>query len=48
MDRTPEDALKQIEDKHYADRYCSDNRQVTRIGASFSSITHQLESWLIA
>lgn len=48
MDRTPEDALKQIEEKHYADRYSSDSRPVTRIGASFSSSTHQLESWLIA
>ncbi len=48
MDRTPEEALKQIEDKHYADRYKSDRRPVTRIGASFSSTTHQLESWLIA
>ena len=48
MDRKPDDALKQIEEKHYADRYGSDNRSVTRIGASFSSTTHQLESWLIA
>ena len=48
MDRTPEEALKQIEDKRYADRYQSDRRPVTRIGASFSSTTHQLESWLIA
>ena len=48
MDRTPEEALKQIEDKRYAYRYQSDSRPVTRIGASFSSTTHQLESWLIA
>ena len=48
MDRTPEEALQQIEQKHYADRYGSDNRPVTRIGASFSSTTHQLESWLMA
>ena len=48
MDHMPDDALRQIEDKRYADRYGSDRRPVTRIGASFSSTTHQLESWLIA
>ena len=48
MDRTPQEALKQIEDKRYADRYSADKRPVTRIGASFSSTTHRLESWLIA
>ena len=48
MDRTPDEALRQIEDKRYADRYQSDRRPVTRIGASFSSTTHQLESWLVA
>ncbi len=48
MDRTPQEALKQIEDKHYADRYQSDCRPVTRIGASFSSTSHRLESWIVS
>ena len=48
MDRTPEEALKQIEDKRYADRYQSDSRPVTRIGASFSSTTHRLEKWIVS
>ena len=48
MDRTPEEALRQIEDKRYADRYQSDSRPVTRIGASFSSTTHRLEKWIVS
>lgn len=48
MDRTPEEALKQIEDKRYADRYQSDCRPVTCIGASFSSTSHRLESWIVS
>ncbi|MBO7416193.1 MAG: ATP-binding protein [Bacteroidaceae bacterium] len=48
MDRTPEEALRQIEDKRYADRYQSDSRPVTRIGASFSSISHRLEKWIVS
>ncbi len=45
MDGTPEEALKQIEERGYAKPYATDKRQVICIGANFSSSTRTVEGW---
>ena len=45
-DHTAEEALKQIEEKHYARKYHTDLRKVFLIGVSFSSKTRCIESWI--
>ena len=47
LDGTPEDALRQIEAKHYTLPFEIDNRTITRIGINFSSQTRTIESWQI-
>lgn len=44
---TPEDALRQIEEKGYARRFATDPRQLFRIGVNFSSKTRRIEAWKI-
>ncbi|MCR5603814.1 MAG: ATP-binding protein [Lachnospiraceae bacterium] len=44
-DDSTENALKQIEEKHYADIYAADARKLYKIGVSFSSATRQMEGW---
>lgn len=46
-DGTPEEALRQIEEKQYALRYSADSRRIYRIGASFSSKTRRIDDWKI-
>lgn len=45
MDATPEEALKQIEERGYARPYATDKRRVVCIGANFSSATRTVEGW---
>ncbi len=45
LDKSVKDALAQIEEKNYADRYLTDPRQIVKIGANFNSTTHQLDEW---
>ena len=45
LDKSVEEALAQIEERGYADRYLADTRQMVKIGAKFNSTTHQLEAW---
>ncbi|MDE6793628.1 MAG: ATP-binding protein [Muribaculaceae bacterium] len=47
-DRSAEEALRQIEDKHYSRKYRSDGRKLFNIGVSFSSKTRCIENWLIS
>lgn len=47
-DKNPDDALDQIDEKGYDWPFLADGRKVFRIGASFSSRNHRLESWKIA
>jgi len=47
LDKSVEEALSQIERKQYVDRYLADHRKTVKIGANFSSTTHQLEAWKI-
>lgn len=44
---TAEDAIAQIENKHYAAPFASDPRKLVKIGLGFSSETHNISSSLI-
>ena len=44
---TPEDALKQIQEKNYAVPFDADSRTVFMIGANFSTKTRTLDGWII-
>ena len=47
LDGTADEALKQIEDKGYAEPFKTDGRQIYKIGVSFSSETRGIEDWRI-
>lgn len=40
-----DDALKQIEDKHYADRFATDSRRVFKIGVAFDNRIKNISGW---
>ena len=44
---TAEDAMAQIEEKHYAAPFAADSRKVIKIGLGFSTDTHNISSSLI-
>lgn len=44
---TAEDAMTQIEEKHYAAPFASDPRRLVKIGLGFSTATHTISSFLI-
>ena len=48
VDKSPETALAQIEEKHYADRYLADSRTVVKVGVEFSSTDRNITAWIIA
>lgn len=45
LDGTPEEALKQIEDRDYLVPWCADHRKVYKIGIVFSSKTHNISAF---
>lgn len=47
LDGTAEEALAQIEDKHYALPFDTSGRQIIRIGMNFDSKTRNIERWVI-
>ena len=47
LDGTADEALKQIDDKGYAEPFKSDGRQIYKIGVNFSSETRGIEEWKI-
>ena len=47
LDGTADDALRQIEDKGYAEPFRNDQRQLYVIGVNFSSETRGIEEWKI-
>ena len=47
LDGTADEALRQIDDKGYAEPFKSDGRQIYKIGVSFSSETRGIEDWRI-
>ena len=44
---TPDDALRQIDEKGYACRFTVDPRLLFKIGVNFSSESRRIESWKI-
>lgn len=44
---TPEEALKQIDEKGYAVPFRNDSRQLIKIGVNFSSKTRNIEAWWV-
>ena len=44
---TAEDAMSQIEERHYAAPFAADSRQLVKIGIGFSTETHNVSSFLI-
>ena len=47
FDGTPEEALAQIESKHYAVPYQSDGRRIVKIGVNFDSATRTIGEWKV-
>lgn len=45
QDKTPEEALDQIEDKGYALPYLSGKKTIIKVGADFSSVMRTLDAW---
>lgn len=48
LDGTADDALRQIEDKGYAEPYKDDKRKVFKIGINFSSETRCIDDWEVS
>lgn len=47
LDRTAEEALRQINDSGYAEPFAMDKRRIYKIGVNFSSQTRGVEQWVI-
>lgn len=48
LDGTPEDALRQISDRHYILPFACDDRKVICVGINFLKSTRNIDRWLIA
>lgn len=47
LEGTAEEALRQIEEKHYARPFEADPRQLFKIGVNFSNQTRNIEQWVV-
>ena len=47
LDGSAEEALKQINDKHYARPFETDGRQVFKVGVNFSKETRTIDTWIV-
>ena len=47
LDGTAEEALRQIEEKHYAQPFLSDPRQLYKVGVNFSAQARNIEKWVV-
>lgn len=47
LDSTPEKAIEQIHDRHYADAFNAEERTKILIGANFSTTSRSLDGWII-
>ena len=47
LDGTAEEALRQINEKGYAEPFKSDNRKVLKVGVEFSAETRNVKRWLV-
>ena len=48
LDHTPEEALRQIEERHYALPFAADGRETVCIGVNFSTDTRTITGWAVA
>jgi len=46
-DKSPEEALKQIEDKNYAAPFAMDKRKIIKLGIEFDSETRGIKDWQV-
>ena len=44
---TAEEALRQINEKHYAEPYMADPRQLHKVGIGFDPATHNMDAWVV-
>lgn len=47
FDGTAEEALRQIDEKHYAAPFATDPRRLFKIGVNFSPATRSIDKWLV-
>lgn len=47
LDGTAGEAIKQINEKHYALPFEADERKLFKIGVNFSSETRNIEKWIV-
>ena len=47
LEGSAEEALKQINEKHYALPFEADSRELFKIGINFSKKTRNIEKWLV-
>ena len=47
LNGTAEEALQQINDKHYALPFETDERKLFKIGVNFSAETRNIEKWIV-
>ena len=47
LDGTAEEAMQQINDKHYARPFEADSRKLFKIGVNFSIKTRNIEKWIV-
>ena len=47
LNGTAEEALQQINEKHYAQPFLSDTRKLFKIGVNFSAKTRNIERWIV-
>ena len=47
LDGTASEALKQIDDKGYAEPYAADSRKLFKIGVGFSSEKKNINEWSV-
>jgi hypothetical protein len=45
LDSTPDEALRQLEEKQYATPYLMDGQEIIKLGVSFSSKTKTINGW---
>ncbi len=48
LDKSAEEALRQIEEKGYADKFKGDSREVVKIGVEFSGETRSVKEWVVS
>lgn len=47
LEGTAEEALRQINEKHYAAPFETDGRRLFKIGVNFSGETRNIEKWVV-